>query len=46
MPPKVGVNRKAANGYLMPEKLNEGTILTALNKKQFKIGKSIGGSFY
>ena len=42
MPPKAGVKRKAANGYKMPEKLPTGTILTALNKKQFRIGQSIG----
>jgi hypothetical protein len=42
MPPKAGVKRKAANGYKMPEKLDEGIILTSLNKKQFRIGKSIG----
>ena len=43
MPPKAaGVKRKAANGYKMPEKLTEGTILTTITKKQFRIGKSIG----
>ena len=42
MPPKAGVKRKAANGYKMPEKLDEGTVLTSLHKKQFRVGKSIG----
>jgi hypothetical protein len=45
MPPKTAPKRKAANGYKMPEKLAEGTILTTISKKQFRIGKSIGNQF-
>lgn len=41
MPPK-SLKRKAANGYKMPEKIPEGTLLTTLSKKQFRVGKSIG----
>jgi hypothetical protein len=46
MPPKAAVKRKAANGYKMPEKLAEGTVLTTIGKKQFRIGKSIGWHFF
>jgi hypothetical protein len=45
MPPKSSMKRKAANGYKMPEKMPEGTVLTSLNKKQFRIGKSVGQFF-
>ncbi len=38
MPPK----RKAAKGYKLPDPLPEGLVITALNKKQFRLGKSIG----
>ena len=41
MPPKVS-KRKAANGYKLPDPLPEGLVITAINKKQFRLGKSIG----
>merc|ERR1712029_692052 len=41
MPPKAS-KRKAANGYKLPEPIPNGTIITGTNKKQFRIGKSIG----
>jgi len=36
--------RKATAMYQMPEKITEGTILTTLSKKQFRVGKAIGQS--
>lgn len=41
MPPKAS-KRKAANGYKLPDHIPEGTIVTGTNKKQFRLGKSIG----
>ena len=41
MPPKAS-KRKAANGYKLPDPIPEGTIITGTNKKQFRLGKSIG----
>lgn len=42
MPPKASKNRKAANGYRLPDALPEGEILTGLTKKSWRLGKSIG----
>jgi hypothetical protein len=42
MPPKVAAKKKTANGYKMPEKLTEGTILTTIRNMKFRTGKSIG----
>ena len=41
MPPKAS-KRKAANGYKLPDPVPLGTIVTGTNKKQFRVGKSIG----
>lgn len=42
MPPKASTKRKAANGYRLPDPLPEGLIITAITKKSWRLGKSIG----
>lgn len=46
MPPKVAAGKKPApkkkNGYVMPEKIPLGELLTDLSKQSWKIGPSIG----
>ena len=45
MPPKASnAKKKAANGYELPEHIDEGTVVDALGQKglQFRFGKSIG----
>ncbi len=37
-----GLPRRSPNGYILPDPLPSGLIVTDLNKKQWKIGKSIG----
>ncbi len=44
MAPKAS-KHKAANGYTLPNKIPEGTILTTITKKKFRLGKSIGKFF-
>jgi hypothetical protein len=46
MPPKVAAKKKTANGYKMPEKLTEGTILPTLMNMKFRTGKSIGKVYF
>ena len=45
MPPKASnAKKKAANGYELPEHIDEGTVVEGLGQKglQFRFGKSIG----
>lgn len=45
MPPKVAAKKpapKKKNGYVMPEKIPLGEVLTDLSKTSWKIGPSIG----
>ncbi len=41
MAPKASKN-KEEDEYKLPDKIPEGTILTTIAKKQFRVGKSIG----